>query len=111
MKVYGDATENIDAPAWVCGHWNGSPLEIGMGLRTDVGESEVRHYHPYCEYFIGLEGTAEFEVEGSVVVLRPGLVVMFEPGERHRLTSVAEAGARWIVIKERSKPGTKYISE
>ncbi|HRW10131.1 MAG TPA: cupin domain-containing protein [Caldilineaceae bacterium] len=110
MKVYDNATENADTPTWVCGHWNGSPLEIGMGLRTEVGAREVRHHHPYCEYFIGLEGTAEFEVEGSVVELRPGLVVMVEPGECHRLLSVDEAGARWIVIKEQSRPGTKDIS-
>ena len=110
MRVYDKSTDK-NTPAWVCGHWNGSPLEIGMGLRTEVGEREVRHHHPYCENFIGLEGTAEFEVEGAVVVLRPGIVVMFEPGERHQLTSVDEAGARWIVIKEHSKSDTKYISE
>ncbi|MEZ4729988.1 MAG: cupin domain-containing protein [Caldilineaceae bacterium] len=109
MRVYDKSTDK-DTPTWVCGHWNGSPLEIGMGLRTEVGEREVRHHHPYCEYFIGLEGTAKFEVEGSVVELRPGVIVMVEPGERHQLLSVDEAGARWIVIKEQSKPGTKDIS-
>ncbi len=35
---------------------------------------------------------------------------MVEPGERHRVVSVGEAGARWVVIKERSEPDTKYVS-
>jgi hypothetical protein len=38
------------------------------------------------------------------------MVVMVEPGERHKVASVGEAGARWVVIKERSEPGTKYVA-
>jgi quercetin dioxygenase-like cupin family protein len=108
MRIY-QSEESGDGPAWVCGHWNGSPLEIGTGLRSEVGAREARHYHPYCEYFVVLEGTAELEVEGRPVPLRPGMVVMIEPGERHKVASVGAAGARWVVIKERSAPGTKYL--
>lgn len=53
---------------------------------------------------------AELEVEGALVLLRAGMVVMIEPGERHHITSVGEVGARWVVIKERSEPGTKYTA-
>jgi hypothetical protein len=52
MQIYH---KSDDTPAWVCGYWNGSPLAIGMGLRTEVG-GEVRHYHPYREYYIVLAG-------------------------------------------------------
>jgi quercetin dioxygenase-like cupin family protein len=110
MKIYYKSEESGDGPAWICGHWNGSPLEIGMGLRSEVGAGEVRHHHPYREYFVVLEGAAELEVEGTPVQLRPGQVVLIEPGERHRVTSVGETGARWVVIKERSEPDTKYVS-
>lgn len=109
MQIYNKSAEDDDRPEWVCGHWNGSPLEIGMGLRKEIGAGEVRHHHPYCEYFIMLEGTAELEVEGNIIPLQPGMVVMIEPGERHQVESVGRTGARWIVIKERSQPDTKYI--
>jgi mannose-6-phosphate isomerase-like protein (cupin superfamily) len=58
-----------------------------------------------------LEGRAELEVEGVAVPLRAGMVVMIEPGEHHKVASVGEGGARWVVIKERSEPNTKYVSE
>jgi quercetin dioxygenase-like cupin family protein len=81
-----------------------------MGLRSEVGTGEVRHYHPYREYYVVLEGTAELEVEGTTIPLNAGMVVMVEPGERHQVVDVGEAGARWIVIKERSEPDTKYVA-
>ena len=110
MRLYYKSEESQDAPAWICGHWNGSPLEIGMGLRSGVGANEIRHYHPYREYFIVLEGSAELEVEGTIVPLRAGMIVMIEPSERHQVTSVSPPGARWVVIKERSEPDTKYLA-
>ncbi|CAN5296161.1 hypothetical protein BH24CHL1_BH24CHL1_14730 [soil metagenome] len=110
MKIYHKSEESGSGPAWVCGHWNGSPIEIGMGLRSEVGSGEVRHYHPYREYYAVFEGVAELDVEGTQVSLRAGMVVMVEPGERHMVVSVGDTGARWVVIKERSEPDTKYVS-
>jgi mannose-6-phosphate isomerase-like protein (cupin superfamily) len=110
MKIYHNDEESQSGPTWVCGHWNGSPIEIGMGLRSEVGSGEVRHYHSYREYYIVLEGAAELDVEGTQVPLHAGMVVMVEPGERHMVVSVGEAGARWIVIKERSEPNSKFVS-
>jgi mannose-6-phosphate isomerase-like protein (cupin superfamily) len=110
VRIYHKSAESGSDPAWVCGHWNGSPIEIGMGLSTAVGPGEVRHHHPYREYYVVLDGAAELEVEGTPVALRPGMVAMVEPGERHRVVSLGAAGARWIVVKERSEPGTKIVS-
>jgi mannose-6-phosphate isomerase-like protein (cupin superfamily) len=110
VRIYHKSAESGSGPAWICGHWNGSPIEIGMGLRSEVGSGEVRHHHPYREYFVVLEGAAELDVEGTQVALRPGMVVMVEPGERHMVMSVGEAGAHWVVIKEHSEPNTKYAS-
>jgi mannose-6-phosphate isomerase-like protein (cupin superfamily) len=81
-----------------------------MGLRSEVGAGEVIHHHPYREFYVVLDGTAELDVEGTQVALHPGMVVMVEPGERHRVASVGEAGARWVVIKERSEPGSKIVA-
>ena len=41
MKIYKKSEASGDGLAWLCGHWNGSPLEIGMGLRCEVGAGEV----------------------------------------------------------------------
>ena len=110
MRIYRKSEDSGDGPAWICGHWNGSPLAIGTGLRSEVGPNEVCHSHPYREYYVVLEGAAELDIEGDAVQLRAGMVVMVEPGERHMVVTVDEAGARWVVIQERSEPDTKYVS-
>ncbi len=110
MKIYRKSAESGDSPAWICGHWNGSSLAIGTGLRTEVGDGEVRHHHPYREYYVVLEGAAELEVEEQLIALRAGMVVMVEPGERHQVVAVGESGARWVVIQEHSAPDTKYLA-
>lgn len=108
MNIYHSPDGNT--PMWLCGHWNGSPLEIGLGVRRTVGDDEVRHYHPYREYYVVVDGEAELEVGGTLVPLRAGMVVMVEPGEWYHVTAIGAHGARWIVIKERSEPNTKFVS-
>lgn len=109
MKVYEKSAESGDGPAWVCGHWNGSPVEIGIGHRSEVGDGEVWHHHFYREYYVMLDGAAELKVEEEVVELRPGTVVMVEPGENHMVTAVADGGASWVVIGEQSAPNSKHL--
>ena len=71
-----------------CGHWNGSPLEIGVtALLKTAPAGEVRHHHDYYEFYVVLEGAADLEVENRQVALRAGTVVMVESGERHRVVS------------------------
>lgn len=98
MRVYDKEGSHL-----FCGHWNGSPVEIGEGFLRAVPESEVRHKHLYHEYYVVLE------VEGQQVPLRAGSVVMVGPGEWHEVVSVSEQGARWVIIKERSEPGSKIL--
>lgn len=97
---------------YYCGHWNGSPVEIGLmpePLRT-IPPGEVMHYHDYHEYYVVLEGKAELVVEGKKVPLNAGTVVMVEPGERHRVVFVdPDVGARWVIVKEQSAPDGKHI--
>jgi mannose-6-phosphate isomerase-like protein (cupin superfamily) len=96
--------------AWVCGHWNGSPVEILVtALLRDVPEDEVYHHHPYHEYFVILEGSGTLLVAGVPAEARASKVVMIEPEEPHRWTHVGAEGIRWVVIKERSEPGSKMI--
>jgi len=95
---------------WVCGHWNGSPIEIGVTpVLHDVPDTEVVHHHPYAEYYIVTHGSGALEVNGERVPLVAGSVVMVESGERHRVVDVGPEGVRWIVVKERSVPGSKLV--
>ncbi len=94
-----------------CGHWNGSPLEIGVtSLLRTVPDAEARHHHDYHEYYVVLEGSAELEVEGREIPLRAGTIAMIEPAERHRVVSVAPGGVRWVIVKQRSEPNSKHVS-
>src|SRR5512145_1864605 len=103
MRVYERAEGHL-----FCGHWNGSPVEIGVtSLIREVPPGEAQHFHDYHEYYVVLEGGAELEVEGKVTVLRPGVVIMVQPGERHRIVAVSPSGVRWVIIEERSSPGSK----
>jgi mannose-6-phosphate isomerase-like protein (cupin superfamily) len=93
-----------------CGHWNGSPLEIGLTeLLLEVPGTERLHYHDYHEYYVILEGEGSLEVEGSVVPLLAGETAMVEPGESHQVVSVGPAGIRWVIVKERSELDNKHI--
>lgn len=105
MRVYERSGSHL-----LCGHWNGSPVEIGLTSRlTQIPDSEVPHHHDYHEYYVVLEGSGELDVEGSAVPLVAGSVVMVEPGERHQLTSIGAQGVRWVIIKERSTPNSKHV--
>jgi len=96
---------------WRCGHWNGSPLEIIVtNVMRSIPSGEAYHYHDFHEYYVVLRGRATLHVEGHDLPIKAGMVVMVQPGERHRLIWIApDEGVQWIVIKERSAPGSKIV--
>jgi mannose-6-phosphate isomerase-like protein (cupin superfamily) len=57
----------------------------------------VKHYHKECtEIYLILEGRGHMELNGDVVEVGPGTVVLIEPNTRHRLWS--EEGVRAVVF-------------
>lgn len=118
MRVIDDAAGSKQVPMKTytksgthlfCGHWNGSPVEIGLTeLLLEVPPTECLHCHDYHEYYVILEGDGDLEVEGSIIALVAGSTVMVEPGEKHRVVAVGPAGIRWVIIKERSEPNSKH---
>ncbi len=67
MRVYQRTDSHL-----FCGHWNGSPVEIGVTpLLTKIPESEAQHHHDYHEFFVVLEGDAALDVEGRLVPSEP----------------------------------------
>ena len=107
MKTYTKSGTHL-----FCGHWNASPVEIGVTeLLTEVPATEALHYHDYHEYYVILEGDGSLEVEGITVPLAAGTGAMVEPGERHKVVGVGNEGIRWVIIKERSEPDSKHVVE
>lgn len=107
MKIYNKSGTHL-----FCGHWNGSPVEIGVTeLLREVPSTEQLHHHLYHEYYVILEGSGELEVEGTVHPLTAGTTVMVEPEERHQVVSVGEQGIRWVIIKQRSEPNSKIVAQ
>lgn len=105
MRIYERSGTHL-----FCGHWNGSPVEIGVTpLLTEVPDSEASHHHDDHEFYVVLEGDAKLEVEGRLAEIRAGSVVMIEPGERHRVSSVGNQGVRWVIFKQRSLPNSKHL--
>lgn len=96
---------------WWCGHWNGSPLEIGTSDHMHaVPPHEVCHFHAYHEYYIALKGRGTLRVAGHEASLAEGSVVMVAPGETHQLIWVdPDVGLQMLVIKERSAPDSKVV--
>lgn len=74
MKIFTRENSHL-----FCGYWNGSPVEIGEGTLTSVPPTEVRHSHPYHEYYVVLEGQAELDVEGSTVPMTAGRSSWWSP--------------------------------
>jgi len=95
----------------LCGHWNGSPVEIGLnGVMKSVPRGEAYHFHEYHEYYVILRGRGALNVEGRGVPLEADTVVMIPLGERHCVTWVdPDEGIQWVIIKERSAPDSKMV--
>lgn len=106
MKIYRRTNSHL-----LCGHWNGSPIEIGLtSVMRAVPDSERYHYHNYHEYYIIIRGKGTVNVEGCDAPLEANTVLMIQPGERHRIAWIdPDEGIQWIIIKERSVPNSKIV--
>ena len=107
MKIFRRKKDHL-----FCGHWNGSPLEIGMTERlTCVPDGETNHFHGFHEFYLFLDGRGQIEVEGDAIQVEKGSLLMVEPGEVHRISSVdSETGLQWVIIKEQSISEGKRLS-
>jgi mannose-6-phosphate isomerase-like protein (cupin superfamily) len=57
----------------------------------------VRHYHKLCtEVYYILEGRGKMDLNGDIVDVEPGMIILIEPYTKHRLWS--EKGVRTMVV-------------
>jgi mannose-6-phosphate isomerase-like protein (cupin superfamily) len=106
MRVY-----RREKPHPFCGHWNGSPVEIGLtDLLYAVPPRERLHYHDYCEYYVVLRGKGTLCVESEMVELLPETVIMVEPREKHKVARIdAREGLQCLVVKHKSLPQGRIV--
>jgi mannose-6-phosphate isomerase-like protein (cupin superfamily) len=83
-------------------------------LEIEQGTCTSKHYHVQSEsVFYVLEGTAELEVQSTIVVLSVGDVVVVEPNEIHLIRNTGTS--KCILIEAMSPPFTKkdifYLEE
>ena len=106
MRVYKKDKSHL-----LCGHWNGSEIEIGLteNLKSIPGNNQL-HYHPYKEYYLIIEGKGAIQVEDRIVSLSKDMLLMVDSYEKHKWHSIDPfVGIKWVIIKEKSIPDSKLI--
>ena len=108
MRLYKKGKSHL-----FCGHWNGSEIEIGLTKNLkSIPRDNRRHYHPYKEYYLIIEGKGAMQVEDRIVPLSKEMLLMVDPYEKHKWHSIDPvAGIKWVIIKEKSLPDSKIIVE
>ena len=84
-----------------CDGWHLAKAE-GLSViaeRMPPGTAETRHHHERArQFFYVLEGTASFELDGSVHVLRPGEGIEVPPRSPHTMMNRSTADLAFLVV-------------
>ena len=78
-------TVQVSGKGWFAGPWDSS-LGVAVGY-ADVGVHEPHSHESMHEIYLVARGTSVAEVNGVVVDLSMGDVLIIEPGEVHTFTS------------------------
>lgn len=71
-----------------------SPSNSVTIIKQFPGEGNREHFHPaWDEWWLILDGTWEWLVEGSVRLVSKGDIVFIERGRRHKITAVGDTPA------------------
>jgi len=96
MKRY--KSKEYEKDCRICGDFNNAPLKIARAVTSSVLEKEVVHSHKGYEFYLFLKGRAELEVEGEVISVKKGDIILVESGENHRMVNILEE-TDYITIK------------
>jgi mannose-6-phosphate isomerase-like protein (cupin superfamily) len=88
---------NSEMRGWICGHFypKGSVFhrhDVEICFKTiKIGHVERNHYH-LCsfEFLVILSGKVEYEIDGDLQILEPGMFYMLYPGSTERIVRVIE---------------------
>lgn len=99
MKRY--KSKEYEKDCRICGDFNNAPLGIARAVTNKVLPREIIHKHEGFEFYIFLKGKAEMEIEGSLISVKKGDVILVEAGENHRVTNILEE-IDYITVKDLS---------
>jgi len=97
MKQYKSKEHEKDCR--ICGDFNNAPLKIARAVTNNVLQREIIHKHKGFEFYIFLKGKAEMEIEGNLISVKKGDVILVESGENHRVINILEE-IDYITIKD-----------
>ena len=80
---------------WLVGPWN-SDLPIAIGF-SDRGFDDPHCHDAMCELYLVARGTSTALVDGQVVVLSVGDLLVVERGEAHTFTSSSDDYLHFVV--------------
>lgn len=69
------------------------------------------HYHDFYEIFVFLEGDVDFWVDGAVFRLKPGDILLINPGELHKPLALKEDGPYERIVLWINKAYLHSVSE
>lgn len=99
MKRY--KSKEYEKDCRICGDFNNAPLQIARAVTNKVLERETSHSHKGYEFYLFIRGKAEIEVNGEIISVEKGDVILVEPGEKHKMVNIIEE-TDYITIKDLS---------
>jgi quercetin dioxygenase-like cupin family protein len=84
-----------DGKGWLVGPWN-SAVPVPVGWATRAVFDPHRHDHMY-EIYLVARGESTALVAGSTIQLRPGSVLVVEPGEDHTFLDSSDDYLHFVV--------------
>lgn len=97
-----EKTDPSQSKGWWFGPWN-SELPVAVGY-ANTGLDEPHVHHATFEIYLVARGTSSIRVEGEIVTLTAGDVLVVEPGEAHTFLE-SSPDYMHFVIHAASAPG------
>ncbi|HEY1621585.1 MAG TPA: class I tRNA ligase family protein [Streptosporangiaceae bacterium] len=85
----------------------GAVESLGVGAnwgRVSPGQHSDPHQHDETETFVILSGTGDLVMDGKRMLVRPGMVLQFEPFETHYLDNTSDADLLFATFYWRDSP-------
>ena len=77
-----------DTKGWLCGPWN-TDLDVSIGY-ANTGIDEPHLHSEISEVYLVARGRSDIRVGTQTVSLKPGDVIVVEPGEPHTFLSSSQ---------------------
>ncbi len=109
MKIIGIAeiTESERAAVFV-GREHGAHVSFFITSHRR-GEGPDAHRHPYEETFLVQEGSTEFTVDGEIVEVQAGTVVVVPAGAVHSFKAASDGVTRQVNIHPVAEMVTEWV--